>query len=273
MSAVVFPDVVWARFPELHQDRVLGKRHRNTLRRAWFRYDVIGDLQESASQPLGEDEMTGLFERTQVARNRELVRAAAHFILDSDAANRSEYARSLMKKVTALTGPYLLDGLSTGELLDHLKALDPGRQLELEPASVIGKASLDERSSARSLPDSSIAATGTMHRVTREDRTDVVKRFHKEMILLCREVESVLGRRPQTLLRMISQMGGVEAARAVVGEAHPSDTFVMLWERGRLDLTLESLVLKEDFRGLFAEALLEQATTRMERLGRVADQA
>lgn len=46
-----------------------------------------------------------------------------------------------------------------------------------------------------------------------------------------------------------------------------SDGFRALWERGRLDLTVEALVLRPEFRELFDDQELETARTRLEELG------
>lgn len=117
LSTMVFPDVVAARFPDLHEDRVLGRR-RNTLRRTWEREDVLGDLQREASRPLGEDELVGLFERTALARNRVLIRALAKRVLseEDDQRPRSEFARALYREAAYVTGPVLLDVLSEKEV-------------------------------------------------------------------------------------------------------------------------------------------------------------
>lgn len=263
LSAVVFPDVVWARFPDLHPDRVIGKRHRNTLRRAWFRYDVIGDLQSQAADPLGEDEMTGIFERAQLARNRQLVRTVAEIILNADVPNRSEYVRNLMKGITALTGPYLLDGLTTDELLERVAGLTETPVTHGRPPTTGGDASAQVASQAVRAE----TAGQPVERVTRHDRADLVRRFHAETIRLCKDVELALGRPPNVMLGMISQMGGVDATRAVVGSSSPSETFSLLWGCGRLDLTLEALILREEFQGLFSEALLRRAEDRLSQAG------
>lgn len=254
LSAVLLPDVVWTRFPDLHQDRVLGKRHRNTLRRAWFRYDVIGDLQEAASNPLGEDEMTGVFERSQVARDRNLVRMVTELILESRASNRSEFTRGLMKGVTALTGTYLLDGLSPEELRERVLSLTETPKPDLPFAD--SPDNIQETGARGFKADPSA-------RVTSIDNADLVRRFHREALERCAQMEEVLGHPPRAYLRSISQMGGVEAVRAIVGSHAPSATFTRLWLSGRPDLTLEMLVIREEFRGLFSEALRDQATNRI----------
>lgn len=115
LTLVVLPDVAVARFPDLHEDRMLGG-HRNTFRRLWVRDRAIGDLMEGARNPLGEDEMVGIFERSELSRNPALVRAMARTVLDSDAGNRSEFARAFYKRVRFHTGAYALDLHAEDEL-------------------------------------------------------------------------------------------------------------------------------------------------------------
>ena len=116
LTLVVFPDVAVIRFPDMHDDRLIGTP-RNVLRRTWYRQEVLGDLLHSTGRPLGEDELVGLFERSALARNRALIRRLAAAVLAYDGpAARSEWARDLYKRVTFTTGPRLLDALSDAEL-------------------------------------------------------------------------------------------------------------------------------------------------------------
>lgn len=270
LSAVVFPDVVWARYPDLHFDRVQGKRHRNTLRRAWFRHTIVGDLQATASRPLGEDEMTGLFERPSIAMNYQLIRLLAQMVLAHAGPNRMEYTRKLMKRTIALTGTYLLDSLAQDELL---RLIDPesvsplGRDANASmpsPGPLVHTARLavTDSSPARIDPtDVSLERRGP--KSLRQDSSDLVGAFHREMVRLCNRINAETGYRPAVLFAVVSRVGGVEAARSEVGDAHPSETFTWLWERNRGDLTVESLVLQEEYRGLFSEALLGRAAARI----------
>ncbi len=47
---------------------------------------------------------------------------------------------------------------------------------------------------------------------------------------------------------MASEHGGVEAAKRLLHAPNVSEGFVTLWEKGRLDLSAEALVLQERFR-------------------------
>ncbi|SDL18484.1 DUF6339 family protein [Tessaracoccus oleiagri] len=243
LTAVVFPDIAWARFPELHPDRVLGKRHRNTLRRAWYRHSVLGDLQAHAHRPLGEDEMTGLFERPTLAMNPTLIRLLAKMIIESDIEPRTDYARHLTKRATALTGTYMLDGLDAEEIRE---LLDPNHRTDGGEAT----------------PSSSGAMERHLQR--RHDANDLVAEFHREMVELCERMSNEAGHRPISLRHMVERAGGLEAARLSVSGPHRSETFIDLRIKGRLDLTVESLVIRSEFRGLFPRSVVDQAEQRLE---------
>jgi hypothetical protein len=118
LTLVVLPDVALTRFPKLTEERALGGP-RNVLRRAWLRWEILGELLTRGQPTLGEDELVGLLERTAVARNRALVRALAERVIGYDGRRaRSEYARDLYKRVRHQTGPLMLDLRSERELAE-----------------------------------------------------------------------------------------------------------------------------------------------------------
>jgi hypothetical protein len=87
--------------------------------------------------------------------------------------------------------------------------------------------------------------------------------FHREMAGLYARSEREVQYRPSAFRSMVADVGGVEAARRLVMSPHPSDGFTTLWEKGRLDLTAEALVVDERFAGLFPEEVVEQARARL----------
>jgi hypothetical protein len=274
VSAMVFPDVVWARFPELHEDRFLGKP-RNALRRVWQREEVLGDLLDaSVSNSLGEDELVGLLERTALARNRRLVRALARAVLDHKGGSaRSAFARDLYKRVTYLTGPFLLDVVGDVELERLVALVAEGHPWLPEHASVeLGATAPDVTVGGRHRADLSWSpaiahsSEGEPGRRQKEPG-DIVREFHQEMERLCARVMRETSYKPTRMLTMIQQMGGVEAARKIAGSANPSEGFIALWELGRLDLTVEQLVLRDEFVGLFPEHLVEVAEAKLRQAG------
>ena len=125
LSLCVFPDVVARRWPatdgKLSPDRWVGSqvgRDRNYLMTAWRNWRIFGDLNRGSDQPLGEDERLNLLERTAVARNKRLVRAAAQQVLAHEASEggRMEFTRALMSEVCRWTGSLALDVFSQEQL-------------------------------------------------------------------------------------------------------------------------------------------------------------
>ena len=87
--------------------------------------------------------------------------------------------------------------------------------------------------------------------------------FHQEMLRLYDEA-STFGYRPTYFLRMVNDHGGVPAAKILLGKDAPSYGFERLWEEGRLDISVEALVLREPWHRLFDEGELREAERRME---------
>ncbi|MEE8868168.1 MAG: DUF6339 family protein [Acidipropionibacterium acidipropionici] len=135
LSLRVFPDVVHARWPgersqgkvKLPVDRWIGgagNRDRNYLKLAWRRWMILGDIMETASPLLGEDEFVQLLERSAVARNKLLVREVAKVILEygpDQPGGRSQFARDFMKLACMKTGSLYLDILSEDEVRDFVR--------------------------------------------------------------------------------------------------------------------------------------------------------
>lgn len=130
LSLVLFPDLVHARWGsqdgQLPQDRWVGKqagRDRNHLKTAWRRWDLLGPVMEGAEDPLGEDELVNLLERTSLARNRRLIRLAAQAVLKYTGSTRMDFTRELMIRVTYHSGPLLLDLLPDAALWDLVSSI------------------------------------------------------------------------------------------------------------------------------------------------------
>lgn len=87
-------------------------------------------------------------------------------------------------------------------------------------------------------------------------------RFHQEMIRIYDEAARV-GYRPTRFLQMVNELGGLPAARQLLQGDWPSEGFVQLWDLGRPDLTVESLVLQEPWCKLFSADELRTAERRL----------
>ncbi|MEU7880069.1 GmrSD restriction endonuclease domain-containing protein [Microbispora bryophytorum] len=68
-------------------------------------------------------------------------------------------------------------------------------------------------------------------------------------------------------LSMLAEHGSLATARRLLRSPAVSDGFAALWERGRLDLTVEALVVQPRFGELFTPAETEVARHRLEQFG------
>lgn len=67
--------------------------------------------------------------------------------------------------------------------------------------------------------------------------------------------------------RMLTDRGPLETARYLIHTPRPSDGFTALWERGRLNLTVEALVLSGQFDDLFTDDERAICRQRLEQYG------
>ncbi len=72
-----------------------------------------------------------------------------------------------------------------------------------------------------------------------------------------------LGYRPTYFLQMLDEHGPIDTARRLATATATSDGFTRLWELGRLDLTVEALMVRPEFEALFSEAELTAALRRL----------
>jgi hypothetical protein len=90
--------------------------------------------------------------------------------------------------------------------------------------------------------------------------------FHAAMVDLYIRAKKELGYVGARYLQMVSGRGGLEAAKALLASPHAQDGLARLWEGGRLDLSLEALVIKEPWRELFTAAEIAAAELRLREL-------
>jgi hypothetical protein len=68
-------------------------------------------------------------------------------------------------------------------------------------------------------------------------------------------------------LQMLSAHGPTETARRLITSSKPSEGFTALWERRRLDLTVEAHVVQDRFQVLFTDAERDAARQRLAEYG------
>lgn len=87
--------------------------------------------------------------------------------------------------------------------------------------------------------------------------------FHEAMVDIYRRAKSEAGYTATYFLSMVSERGGYETALYLIHTDRPSDGYTALYERGRLDLTVEALVLRPDWDDLFTAEDRDVARKRL----------
>lgn len=96
---------------------------------------------------------------------------------------------------------------------------------------------------------------------------EIERSFHRAMIGIYETAKRELGYNATRFLQMVSEQGGLAAARQLLWSDTPFDGFTTLWEHRRLDLTVEDHVLHAEFASLFSDADREQALARLKKYG------
>lgn len=96
--------------------------------------------------------------------------------------------------------------------------------------------------------------------------TNLTDEFNGEMLAIYISAKDECHYNATRYLQMISDYGGLVTARKLLSENKIHDGLTALFLCGRLDLTVEALVLKEKYRSLFADEELETARKRLDDL-------
>jgi hypothetical protein len=99
------------------------------------------------------------------------------------------------------------------------------------------------------------------------DLAALERAFHAAMVDVYRRARQEAGYQAGYFLQMVSEHGGLETARRLLHAPTPSEGFTALWERRRLDLTVEAVVLRPKFAPLFTDEDRDIARTRLQEYG------
>ena len=89
--------------------------------------------------------------------------------------------------------------------------------------------------------------------------TELERSFDEAMLNVYRRAKSEAGYTAKVFLGMVVERGGLSTARYLLNAATVSDGYTALWQRGRLDLTVEALVLAPEWQPLFSVPELQIA--------------
>lgn len=93
--------------------------------------------------------------------------------------------------------------------------------------------------------------------------TELERAFHDAMVGIYLAAKQECGYNAPRFRQMIAEHGGVGTARQLLSMDTVQSGFSVLWECGRLDLTVECHVLSPRFASLFTEAELQRARLRL----------
>lgn len=100
--------------------------------------------------------------------------------------------------------------------------------------------------------------------------TGLESQFHEAMLDVYRRAKAEAGYTATRFIGMVAERGGLETARYLLHATTVSDGYTALWERGRLDLTVETVILQPQWRELFSKAERQTAITRLRDYGLTA---
>ena len=90
--------------------------------------------------------------------------------------------------------------------------------------------------------------------------------FHQAMLNTYRTAVAECNYRAKAFLSMVVELGGVNAAKKLLGTQDAQSGLYELFNCGRLDLTVEALVAEGRFRDLFDAQELAEAEARLNKL-------
>ncbi len=89
------------------------------------------------------------------------------------------------------------------------------------------------------------------------------RKFHAEMVDVHTKAKNEVGYNATRFIQMVSEIGGVATAERLIDATGVSDGFTTLWEAGRLDISVEAVVLRPEFARLFDAKRLRVARQRL----------
>ena len=89
-------------------------------------------------------------------------------------------------------------------------------------------------------------------------------KFHNAMEDIYRRAKEEVGYNAAKFRKMVADLGGVETAKRLINASGVSDGYTALWEEGRLDLTVEAMLIDgPEFHPLFTEDELDICRKRL----------
>lgn len=98
--------------------------------------------------------------------------------------------------------------------------------------------------------------------------TALQDKFNAAMLNIYNRAKAEANYNATRYLHMVGENGGLETARYLIHSKNVSDGYTALWERGRLDLTVEALIIDNpEYHELFTAEELEICRKRLKEYG------
>lgn len=106
-----------------------------------------------------------------------------------------------------------------------------------------------------------VRATESGHRC---NMNNLAAQFDQAMLTIYRRAKSEAGYDARIFLGMVMDRGRLGTAKYLINSSKPSDGYSALYERGRLDLTVEAMLVEESrWHSLFTSEELAEARARL----------
>ena len=90
------------------------------------------------------------------------------------------------------------------------------------------------------------------------------QQFHEQMVNVYRNALTEAHYKATKFLEMVTVRGGLAAAKTLLHTPYLPDGFAELWQRGRLDLTMEYMLVQPPWNSLFTDEELRVARQRLD---------
>ncbi len=92
-------------------------------------------------------------------------------------------------------------------------------------------------------------------------------KFNEDMKQIYFTAKRELGYNATRFMQLVSQIGGLQAAKQLIAKEGGTYGFEVLWENKRLDLSVETLVLRPQYESLFTEEERKLCRERLKQFG------
>lgn len=95
----------------------------------------------------------------------------------------------------------------------------------------------------------------------------IENKFNEDMKNIYFSAKRDIGYTAIRFMQLVSQKGGLQAAKQLVAKEGGTYGFEVLWENKRLDLSVEALVLKPEYESLFSDDEKQLYNERLKEFG------